>query len=103
MKDYHLYFYLLKFLILLLIVLMSLKIIPIKNKLFVLVEFIFRLSIGLFIIIFFSRGNCSHLDHHDRILIILSGFVLILLIDYIEVINVLFDLHIKDDRHNLDS
>lgn len=96
MQSYHLYFYILKFLLLLLIALMSLKIIPVKNKFFIIIDFIFKLSLGLFIIIFFSTNNYDKLKKDDRILIILSGFVLILLIDYIAVINIVFNKHIKD-------
>ena len=95
MKEYHLFFFILKFFILLLIALMSLKIITVKNKLFILIDFVFKLSFGAFIIIFFSCNKYDNLEKYDRLLIILSGFILILLIDYIEVINVIFNLHIK--------
>jgi len=97
MKGYHLFFYILKFIILSLIILISLKIIPIRNKIFILIDFIFKISLGLFIIIFFS-SNTNNLNKHDRILFIISGFVLILLIDYIKVINIIFNVHIKDER-----
>lgn len=103
MKDYHIYFYILKFAILIMIALMSLKIIPIKNKLFVLVDSIFKISLSIFIIIFFTTKKFIGLDNHDRLLIILSGFILLLLIDYIKVINIIFNLHIKDDRNNIDE
>jgi len=103
MRRYHLFFFILILLILLLIALISLKIIPVRNKIFVLIDFIFKLSFGAFIIIFFSMNKYDNLESYDRILIILSGFILILLIDYIEVINIIFNLHIKDDRCILDS
>jgi hypothetical protein len=103
MKGYHLFFFILKFFILLLIALMSLKIISVKNKIFVIIDFIFKLSFGAFIIIFFSINKYDNLENYDRLLIILSGFILIILIDYIEVINIIFNLHIKDDRCILDS
>jgi hypothetical protein len=103
MKEYHLFFFILKFFILLLIALMSLKIITVKNKLFILIDFVFKLSFGAFIIIFFSCNKYDNLEKYDRLLIILSGFILILLIDYIEVINVIFNLHIKDERYILES
>lgn len=82
---------------------MSLKIITVKNKLFILIDFVFKLSFGAFIIIFFSCNKYDNLEKYDRLLIILSGFILILLIDYIEVINVIFNLHIKDERYILES
>jgi hypothetical protein len=102
MQHYHVYFYILKFLILLLVALMSLKIIPVNGKLFTLIDTIFKISVGLFIIIFFSRGNCVSLDKHDRIIIILSGFILIMLIDYIKVINILFNIN-NDKKSDLIS
>jgi hypothetical protein len=67
----------------------SLKIIPLKNKFMVIIDFIFKISIGLFIIIFFSTHKIDHLNNHDKIIIILSGFILILLIDYIQIIDIL--------------
>ena len=54
MQNYHLYFYFLKFIILLLIAMMSLKIIKVNGKIYILIDSIFKFSIGLFIIIFFS-------------------------------------------------
>jgi len=89
MKNYHLYFYFLKFIILLLIAMMSLKIIKVNNKIYIIIDLIFKLSLGFFIIIFFSINKNLNIDNHDRILIILSGFVLILLIDYIKIINII--------------
>ena len=99
MKNYHLYFYFLKFLILVTIALMSLKLIPVNNKFYIIIDTLFKISLGIFIIVFFSLNKNINMDKHDRILIILSGFILILLIDYIEIINVLFNKNIKDDRH----
>ena len=103
MKNYHIYFYGLKLLILTLIALMSLKIITVKTKIFILIDTLFKLSLGLFIIIFFLKNNNIKINEDDRILIILSGFILILLIDYIEVINVLFNKNIQDPRCNIES
>ena len=103
MKDYHIYFYILKFAILVLIALMSLRIIPIKNKLFVLVDCVFKISLSIFIIIFFTTKKFIGLDDHDRLLIILSGFILLLLIDYIKVINILFNLYIDDIRDSINE
>lgn len=103
MKNYHIYFYILKLSILLLIILMSLKIITVKTKLFIIIDSIFKLSFGIFIIIFFLKNNSVKLEHYDKILIILSGFILILLIDYIEVINILLNKNIKDPRCSIES
>jgi hypothetical protein len=103
MKNYHIYFYGLKLLVLTLIALMSLKIITVKTKIFILIDTLFKLSLGIFIIIFFLKNNSIKINEDDRILIILSGFILILLIDYIEVINILFNKNIQDPRCNIQS
>ena len=95
MKVYHLFFFILKFIILLLIGLISLKIIPMKTTIYVLIDFIFKVSFSIFIIVFFTINKYDNLRDDDRILIILSGFVLLLLINYIEVIDVLFNLSVK--------
>ena len=98
MKLYHMYFFLLKLFILLTIVLISLKIIKVKNKFLIIIDFIFKLSLGIFIIIYFSSNNFNKLTKEDRILFVLSGLILILLIDYIEVINI-----ILNKNNNLDK
>jgi hypothetical protein len=79
---------------------MLLKFIPVKGKCFIILDTLFKFSLGLFIIIFFSTKNID-IDKHDRMLIILSGFVLLLLIDYIHLINVLFKKNYKDYRLHL--
>jgi hypothetical protein len=97
MKVYHLYFYILKIIILILIALMLLKIIPLKGKFFIIIDTIFKFSLGIFIVIFFSTKKLD-IDKHDRMIIIISGFILLLLIDYIHFINVIFNKHYKDYR-----
>lgn len=96
MKHYHIFFFILKFIILLLISLISLKIIPLKTKIYILIDFIFKVSFSIFIIVFFTMNKYDNLKNDDRILIILSGFILLLLIDYIKVINVF--LNIEQDE-----
>ena len=82
---------------------MSLKIIAINNKLNLLVDSIFKISLGLFIIIFFSTNVDYTLEKNDRIIIILSGFILILLVDYIKVIDIIKSKKIFDDDNNFNS
>lgn len=84
-KVYHFYFFILKFIILLFIGIISLKFIVLdhnlKNNIMTSIDGIFKLSIGIFMIIFFSNNNCNFLNIYDRILLVLSGFILIILID----------------------
>jgi len=105
MKIYHIYFYILKIIILILLVLIFLKVIKIKNKIFILIDFIFKFSLGIFIILFFSTNSTLKLNKEDRLLIIISGFILIILIDYIRVINIIFDKNYPDDlcNYNINS
>ena len=98
MRFYHLYFYILKFTVLLLLILISLKIIPINGKFFTLIDFIFKVSIGLFIVIFFSKNTSLNINKYDRLIIIMAGFILLLLIDYVDVINILFNTNYRSFR-----
>ena len=97
MKKYQLLLYILKLIILILIVLMSLKIIKIKNDLYIVIDAVFKLSMGLFIIIFFSRDKNDCIDSHDRLLIVISGFILILLINFTKVIDIICNYAHKVD------
>ncbi len=86
-KSYHYYFFIIKFLIIICIGFLSMKIIRIENKnkdiIINIIDSVFKLSIGLFLIIFFSNNwNCSFISICDRSLLILSGFILILLADF---------------------
>lgn len=85
MKSYHYFFYMLKIIILTLIVLIHFDVIYVNNKYYHLIETIFKTALGFFIIIFFSVHNFG-IDKHDKILIILSGFILILISNYSELI-----------------
>jgi len=89
MKVYQFYFFFLQIVIFIFITMISLKIIPVKDNILTLLDFVFKISIGLFIIIFFSENKFENLSHKDRIIIIISGFILILLVDYIKVINII--------------
>jgi len=80
MKTYHLYFYFLKIILLIILCLTSLNIIKTNSKIYILVHDIFRFSLSLFIILFFSINKSAKecLDIHDRILFIIAGFILLL-------------------------
>lgn len=84
-QNYHFYFFILKFIIIFVIGIMSLKLIEVNNdnkkKIIAFIDGLFKLSIGLFLILFFSNNNCNILNIYDRVLLVLSGFVLILLAD----------------------
>jgi hypothetical protein len=64
---------------------MGLKIIPMKGKYYILIQTIFRIYIGLFIIIYFSKKDVN-ISADDKAIIISSGIILIITTDYSELI-----------------
>lgn len=96
MKHHHYYFYSLKIIVLFCILLLALKKITNTNKFFILFEFIFKFSIGLFIIIYFTQNKELNINKHDKFIFIIAGFIILILIDYIKVINILFDTNYPD-------
>ena len=84
MEFYHGFFYLLKLSILIIIILMSLKIIELNDNYMIIIDSVFKFSLGIFILYFFSIHKFHNMDDNDRILIILSGLILLLLINYIK-------------------
>jgi hypothetical protein len=70
------------------------------NQLLIIIDFIFKFSLSIFIILFFSSNNDLNLKKEDRLIIIMSGFILIILIDYIQIINILFNKKYRDERCN---
>ena len=81
MKTYHYFFYILKLIILIAILLTRFGLIPVNGKYYVIIESIFKFSLGIFIIIYFSNKDLN-VERHDRILFFISGVVLISMIDY---------------------
>lgn len=81
MQPYHYFFYILKFIILIAILLMRVGLIPVNGKYYVIIESLFKFSLGIFIIIFFSNNELN-VEKHDRVLFFIAGIVLISMIDY---------------------
>ena len=81
MKPYHYFFYILKIIILIAILLTRVGLIPVDGKYYIIIESIFKFSLGIFIIIYFSNKDLN-VEKHDRTLFFISGVVLISMIDY---------------------
>jgi hypothetical protein len=81
MKPYHYFFYTLKFIILIALVLIRFGLIPVNGKYYIIIDSLFKFSLGIFIIIFFLNNELN-VERHDKILFFISGAVLILMIDY---------------------
>ena len=74
--------------ILIIIGALSLKYFNNKDKILLLADSIFKFSIGLFLIIYFLNNNVK--DVNNRVIFIVSGFIFILLIDYIQLCKTIF-------------
>lgn len=86
MKPYHYYFYIIKIIILISILLMRMGLIPIDGKYYIIIESFFKFSLGIFIMIYFSNKNLN-INRHDRLLFFMSGIILISMINYNELKN----------------
>jgi hypothetical protein len=127
MKTYHLFFFILEIIILIVIGLISLKYFinnsegnknntennseeenyvknskvnnivnntmqnnDVKNKILLIIDSVFKFSFGLFLIIFFLNNKIKNVNSYDKVIFIVSGFILLLLIDYIDLCGILF-------------
>ncbi len=83
MEWYHAYFGILKVSVILVLAIFYLKIISFKPPIFILIDTIFKISLGLFNIFFFMPSNKKvKLPFEDRMIVIASGFILLMLIDF---------------------
>ena len=87
MKLYQIYLLLLEFIILIMIGLVSLKYFDNKNQILLMIDSLFKFSIGLFLIIYFLNND---VNDNDKVIFIVSGFIMILLIDYIQICKFIF-------------
>ncbi len=84
MELYMYYFVVIKTLVLIGMLLIFFGKIPQEGPIFVLLDTIFKMSLGLYIILFFGYNKVPQIDKHDRLLLIISGFILLLTIPYKE-------------------
>ena len=87
MKLYQIYLLLIQFIILIMIGLVSLKYFNNKNQILLIIDSLFKFSIGLFLIIYFLNND---VNDNDKVIFIVSGFIMILLIDYIQICKSIF-------------
>ena len=82
MKQYHILFFLFKFFILCIVGMIALHVISVDQHIMIFIDSLFKLSVGFFLIFFFSTNQTCQIDKYDRILFIFTGLILLLLIDY---------------------
>jgi len=88
MKAYHIYFILLKTIIFIQMALVVLKKQTTDSKLYIVSDTIFKISIALYLFIFFIVNNFPGLDFEDTILLRFAGVILLYDIDYSGLIKI---------------
>lgn len=80
MKFYHMFFYVIKVILVILVLLMYSGLISFHNKVFSVIDKLFKISIGAFILYFFTVNKFEDviITTNDRIIIIMAGIVLML-------------------------
>ena len=80
MKFYHMFFYVIKVILVILVLLMYSGLISFHNKVFNVIDKLFKISIGAFILYFFTVNKFEDviITTNDRIIIIMAGIVLML-------------------------
>lgn len=82
MKNYHLYFIILKILVVFQFVLVLLKKQSRDSNIYIISDTIFKISIALYLFLFFTLNTFPGLDWQDVLIIRFSGMVLLYDIDY---------------------
>jgi len=89
MKSYHIYFIGLKILLILQLVLVFFKKLTRNEKVYLLTDTIFKLSVGLYLIIFFNLYSFPGLEFEDTLIIRFSGTIILFDIDFQSLFNMI--------------
>lgn len=89
MKAYHIYFILLKILVVTQFILVFFKKTTENNDLYVLTDTLFKISIAVYLFVFFILNPFPGLEFEDTLILRFSAVVLLLDIDYTGLIKVL--------------
>ncbi len=89
MELYLYYFIVLKIIITIGLLLIFLGKVRHDGPVFTILDTIFKVSLGLYIILFFGYNKVPNVNPHDRLLLIVSGFILLATINYKEAFYVI--------------
>ena len=89
MKGYHIYFILLKIIIAIQLGLVYLKKTTQDSDLYIITDTIFKISIALYLFIFFILNSFPGLEFEDTVILRFSGVVLLYDIDYTGLLRVI--------------
>lgn len=82
MKLYHLYFLALKFIVMSRVVLVSWDISLGKSQIFMIIDSLFKVSLGLFLMFYFWFFRPKGIDVEDSVIISLAGLVILTEIEF---------------------
>ena len=88
MKEYHVFFVILRLLVLIQLILVIFKKNVFSNKIKLIIDSVLKLSLGLFIILFFHFNN-SGIDSWDIYVLQFAGILIIVDIDYSGLLDIL--------------
>jgi len=88
MKAYHIYFILLKVIIFIQMALVVLKKQTTDSKLYIVTDTIFKISVALYLFLFFILNKFPGLEFEDTILLRFAGVILLYDIDYSGLIKI---------------
>lgn len=86
MKQYQIYFFVLKLIVLLQVVFLAAGFDAAKSPLFAFVDMIFKISLGLFLGIYFWLFTPKGLDWEDGLIISIGGFLILTEIHFAPII-----------------
>lgn len=89
MKGYHIYFILLKILVVIQVVLVFLKKMTEDSEIYIVTDTIFKISVALYLFIFFIVNSFPGLDFEDTVILRFSGMVMLYDIDYTGLLRIL--------------
>ncbi len=77
------YFYIIKIIIIIGLLLMYTGVISYNRPLFLILDTLFKVSLGVYMIYYFSNKNkLQNMDSHNRLLFMMAGFILLVTINY---------------------
>ena len=82
MKHYHSYFILLKLIVLIQFVLVTLKKQSRDSKMYIFTDTVFKISVALYLFLFFTLNTFPGIDWQDVLIIRFSGVILLYDIDF---------------------
>ena len=88
MEYYHTFFFILKFILIVFLLLIYLDKLSKSSNIYLIFDSIFKFSLAIFIMYFTLKKKSYYIGREDKILLLVTGLLLILSIDYINLIKV---------------